>query len=218
MPGLTPPEINARVVLRDDERAFLSRVEDVAPGVLTVARPHDLPVEHDYVPGAELLVTWSCPRGIAVLPTRLVDTHVEGSLPLWSMAVIGDGWTEQRRQFVRVEATGALTLRGRGEEAPIGTVRANLVDVSEAALRCAVDPATAAQVLVEDAEVTAGFRLGDREFALPARVAFRRPGERPNGQAELVVLFDEPVADADALRKEVFAQQLRNRRTMSDDR
>ena len=81
MPGLTPPEINARVVLRDDERAFLSRVEDVAPGVLTVARPHDLPVEHDYVPGAELLVTWSCPRGIAVLPTRLAR-YFAGLLPL----------------------------------------------------------------------------------------------------------------------------------------
>ena len=35
---------------------------------------------------------------------------------------------------------------------------------------------------------------------------------------DVVVLFDEPVRDADALRKQVFAQQLRARRARNDDR
>jgi hypothetical protein len=34
---------------------------------------------------------------------------------------------------------------------------------------------------------------------------------------ELVVVFDEPVTDADALRKQVFAQQVRTLRPRGDD-
>jgi c-di-GMP-binding flagellar brake protein YcgR len=215
MPVDSRPRINDPIVLRDDDRAYRSRVEDVGPDRLTVARPLDLPTEHAPVVGAEMLVTWSCPRGIAVLPTRLLDVHAEGGLALWSMAITGDGWVEQRRRFVRVPVGGSVTLRPRDAEPAVGTVTGHLLDVSEAALRCTVDAATADDTLVDDVEVTVGFRLGDREFAIPARIGFRRPSARPTELAELVVLFDEPVTDADALRKQVFDQQLRNRRAGS---
>jgi hypothetical protein len=81
-----------------------------------------------------------------------------------------------------------------------------------------VDVDAAGDLLANDAEVTVGFRLGEGVFAIPARVGLRRPGSRPAESIELVVVFDEPVRSADALRKEIFAQQLRNRRATPDPR
>jgi hypothetical protein len=209
------PEINDPVVLRDDELEYRSRVEDLAPGLLTVARPLGLPAEHRYEPGVALQVSWSSPRGIAVLPTRLLETRIERGVALWLLEVAGDGWVEQRRRFVRVPVVGPVTLVGRGDE-PVEAVTVHLVDVSEGALRCTAAPGEAADALVEEVEVTARFRLGESDFAVPARILHRRPAAKPPENAELVVLFDEPVAAADALRKEIFAQQLRNRRARSD--
>jgi len=193
-------------VLRDGAgRSYRSRVEDLGPGTLTVARPLELPAAHG--PNAEVLVTWSCSRGIAVLPTRLVGAYDEGQVALLSLAITAEAWVEQRRRFVRVPASGPLTLRMR-DEPTAETVTAHLLDISEAALRCAVNPA-AAELLVDDVGLTATFRFGECEFTIPARVGFCRPTDRPAERAELVVLFDEPVKEADALRKEVYAQQLR---------
>jgi c-di-GMP-binding flagellar brake protein YcgR len=208
------PSINDPVVLRDEAgREYRSRVEDLEPGVLTVAQPLDLPAEHAFRPGTGMLVTWTCARGTAVLPTRLLGVHAEGRLRLWTMAITGDGWVEQRRRFVRVPASGPLTLRLRGDQPALEAVSGHLLDMSEAALRCAVDATTAERLLANDVEVTAIFRFGDAEFAIPARTGFRRPSERPSEQAELVVIFDEPVECADALRKQIFARQLRTRHT-----
>jgi hypothetical protein len=209
------PEINDPVLLRDDQREYRSRVEDLAPGVVTVARPFDLPAEHGYGVGAELQVSWSCPRGIAVLPTRLVETRVENGLGLWVLEVVRDGWIEQRRRHVRVPVTGPVSLVGRGDE-PVGAVTVHFVDVSEGALRCTVETGETGDVLVEDVEVTARFRLGEGDFVVPGRILHRRAPSRPGEKAQVVVLFDEPVTSADALRKEIFAQQLRNRRARSD--
>lgn len=212
------PGINDPIMLRDSvDREYRSRVEGVEPGVLTVARPLDLPADHDLVPGADLLVTWSCARGIAVLPVRLAGAHTENALPLWSMAVTGTGWVEQRRRYVRVPASSRVTLLPGGEvpagEASVG----HLVDLSEGALRCTVDAAVA-DGLANDDEVTAAFRFGEGDFAIAARIGFRRQGARPREQAELVVVFDEPVHEGDALRRQIFAQQVRALRTDTEDR
>ena len=73
--------------------------------------------------------------------------------------------------------------------------------------------ASAKGVLAVGLAVTASFRFGDREFALPGRILSHRPSARRADLVELVVVFDEPVNDADALRKQVYAEQLRARRT-----
>jgi hypothetical protein len=39
---------------------------------------------------------------------------------------------------------------------------------------------------------------------------FRRSGSQPTHVVQLVVLFDEPVREADQLRRQIFAQQLRS--------
>jgi hypothetical protein len=206
-PGLNEPvQIHA-----DDDREYRSRVEGSDGDVLTVARPLDLPLHSDLTPGADLHLTWSSDKGVAALPVRLIASYAEGSLGLWSLEVTGQGWVEQRRRFVRIPAAGSIALRSEdGEDA--GPITATLVEVSEGALRCAVSVAAAARV-VESAAVTAVFRLGDAEFALASRVQARRPLARGTDLVHVVVAFDEPVPDADVLRKEIFALQLRSLRS-----
>lgn len=208
--------INDPIVLRDQaELEYRSRVEGIGDRSLTVARPLDLMADHDPDLGTDLLVTWGTERGIAVVPVRLIASYAEGHLRLWSMAPLGAGWVEQRRRFVRVPASGVATLTPLAEESE-GPVKVILLDVSEGALRCTVDVAAAADLGYDDG-VTAGFRFGEGEFAIPARVAFRRPNARP-GKVDLVVIFDEPVKDADSLRKQIFDRQRRSIRAKTTGR
>ena len=211
------PDINDPVILRDAAgREYRSRVEDLGPDRLVVARPHDLPADEVFGPDTGVEVTWPTGRGIGVLPTRIVEAHAEGALRLWSLAVTGEARVEQRRRFVRVPARGPVTLRLEEDDADgeksAATVTADLLEVSEAALRCAVDAAVAERIGAGGVAVTASFRFGDGHFAIPGHVDARRPSARPTDVVELVVRFDEPVVDADALRKEAFGQQVRTLR------
>lgn len=206
------PSINDTVLLHDAAgREYRSRVEALEGAVLTVARPLDLPAETDSEPRAEWFVTWGVAGGIAVLPTTHVATYVENHLGLWSLAVSGAGWIEQRREFVRVPAFGRVVLRPADEASEHGEVPGTLIDLSEGALRCSVDD-THAEDPTFDETVQACFRFGDGEFAVPGRVISRRAGEHRTGSLHLVVLFDEPNRDADALRKQIFALQRRTAR------
>jgi c-di-GMP-binding flagellar brake protein YcgR len=212
------PNINDPVVLRDQaNREYLSRVEDLGVDLLVVARPHDVPVDEEFGSGTELSVAWSDSEGgVMVLPTRILTGYAEGTLRLWSLVVTGPATTQQRRQFVRVPASGPVTLRpteGNASEPVKGT----LLDVSEAAVRCTVGAGSADGFLTGQSAVVVEFRFGAAEFAIPGHVDFLRPTKHPAQYEELVVLFDEPVADADALRKQVFAQQVRTLRARSED-
>jgi len=211
------PNINDPVVLRDHaDREYRSRVEDLGVDLLVVARPHDLPRDEAFDPGTELSVAWADSEGgIKVLPTRLLAAHTEGTLRLWSLVVTGPAATQQRRRFVRVPASGPVALRPADEEADV--VKGNLIDVSEGAVRCTVGAGAADGFLTGSNQVVAEFRFGASDFAVPGRVEFLRPTAHPAQFEDLVVVFDEPVADADALRKQVFAQQVRTLRARGDD-
>lgn len=193
-------------------REYRSRVEGVTATVVTVARPLDLLADQDTGTGTDWFVTWSIQGGIAFLPTRLVAVYAEHGLGLWSLAITGTGWVEQRRRFVRVPAFGRVILRPRDEESEAEPVPGTLVDLSEGALRCAVDHEHD-QSPTLDGEVLACFRFGELEFTIPAHVTARRDGAHQTPTAHLIVLFDEPNRDADALRKQIFAQQRRTARS-----
>jgi hypothetical protein len=212
------PNVNDPVVLRDGaDREFRSRVEDLGDNLLVVARPHDLPWDESFDTGTELSVAWADARGgVTVLPTRILSGHTEGSLRLWSLVVTGPAYAQQRRRFVRVHAAGPVLLRpAEGNKAD--PVSGSLVDVSEGAIRCTVRAGAADRFLTDRNEVVAEFSFGASDFAVPGRVEFLRPTARPAEVEELVVVFDEPVTDADALRKQVFAQQVRTLRPRGDD-
>jgi len=211
------PDLNDPVVLRDDTgREFRSRVEDLAPGIITVARP--LEVRPDEYADAALSVTWGSSRGVVVLPTRIVESRVDGAVPLWSLAVTGPAVVEQQRRFVRVPAMGRVVLEFPAGDGTTASVVGHLADVSEASLRCTMPPASADQLGAEPLSVVATFHFGETDFAIPAHTQMRPRSADRSKLVDVVVVFDEPVRDADALRKQVFAQQLRARRARNDDR
>lgn len=211
------PNVNDPVVLRDHaDREYRSRVEDLGDGLLVVARPHNLPADEAFDAGTEVSVTWAdSGGGLTVLPTRLLAAHAEGTLRLWSLVVTGPAYTEQRRRFVRAAAAGPVALRPAGSN-EADAVTGTLVDVSEGAIRCTVGAGAADGFLTGRSEVIAEFRFGTVDFAVPGRVEFLRPTAHPAQFEELVVVFDEPVADADALRKQIFAQQVRTLRARGE--
>jgi len=203
------PRVNELVTLIDPgDQEYRSRVEDVGDESLVVARPLDLLADHRLEPGTELLVSWAAPNGIAVLPVRLVADGTDGLVAIWTLTPTRDGWIEQRRRYVRVPASGPLQLRLRGADQAVEALSGTLVDLSEGALRCAVD-LSMADALDTDL-VSASFHFGDQQFDIPARIVFRRPVAPPTQVTQLVVLFDEPVREADQLRRQIFAQQLRS--------
>jgi c-di-GMP-binding flagellar brake protein YcgR len=202
------PRVNDLVTLFDqDDREYRSRVEGVDDEVLTVARPLDLSADHQFDPGVELLVSWSTANGVAVLPVRPIAAHTDGLVAIWSLSPTRPGWIEQRRRYVRVPAGGPLALRLRGDGQAVDALSGTMVDLSEGALRCAVNSALADAL--ETDLVQASFRFGDQQFDIPGRIVFRRSGTQPTQAVQLVVLFDEPVREADLLRRQIFAQQLR---------
>lgn len=200
------PAVNDLVVLRtQDDWNHGSRVEGFSHGVVTIARPFS---NNRLEPGEEVMVTWASPRGVAVLPTRLVEARIDGGVPVWALAVTGPAWIEQRRDFVRVHAHGQLRLRPRDEEEG-ATLVGELVDVSEAAIRCSLDARSAAVVGADALEVVVEFHLGRSDFTVPGQVSLCRMQRRPGGPVDVLVLFERPVGTATALRREIFAQQLR---------
>jgi hypothetical protein len=205
------PKINDLVVLRDhSDREFRSRVEDLGSGLLVVVRPHELPADEELDAGTELSVVWTDSDGAGglVLPTRIMTARTEGTLRLWSLVVTGPAVAEQRRQFVRAAATGPVAIRS-AKDPDSDPVPGSLVDVSEGAVRCSVAAGAADRFLAGPPEVVAEFRFGSVDFAVPGHVEFLRPTAHPADLEELVVVFDEPVEVADALRKQIFAQQRR---------
>jgi c-di-GMP-binding flagellar brake protein YcgR len=204
------PKVYDPVVLRDQAgRQYASRVENLGAGLVVVAQPPDLPADEAVVNGTELRVAWAESGGaVTVLPTRILAAHAEGALQLWSLVVTGPALLEQRRRVERVDATGPVALRSPGGN-QTAAVTGSLIDISEKALRCCVKAGSADAFLWDRNEVIAEFSVGTANFAVPGRVEFVRATKHPTQFEELVVLFDEPVADADALRKHIFAQDVR---------
>jgi c-di-GMP-binding flagellar brake protein YcgR len=199
------PETGDPITLRDPAgREYVSRVQDLGNGLVVVARPRDLPPDDVLAAGTDVDVAWADADGVVtVLPTRILAAHAAGDLPVWSLAVTGPAFNEQRRRSDRVAAAGPVVVRAAA--AKRGGVNGALVDLSEGGVRCAVAAGTADQFLAGRADVVAEFRLGSVDFAIPGRVEFLRPTRHPAQLEEMVVVFDDPVPDAEELRAQVAA-------------
>jgi len=217
------PEVGDPVAIRDEQgRTYRSRVEDIDADVITIAQPVDLPVLEPYVEGDELLLTWTRAAGVAVLAAQLAATRTERTIRLWDLLPTGQSWTEQRREHVRVPAGGAMTVQAivphtsadpdGSDDEPPQPLRAQLVDVSEAALRCSLIPGQDDEGLAEGVPVNTRFSVRDSEFEIAGVIHRRKEGERPE-PTRLIVLFEHSERVADALRREVFAVQLEMRRS-----
>ena len=78
------------------------------------------------------------------------------------------------------------------------------------AARCAVQAGAADSFLASAQDVVAEFRLGAADFAILGKVEFLRPTRHPALLEELVVVFEQPFPDADALRTELSALEARS--------
>jgi len=219
------PDVGDPVAIRDEQgRTYRSRVEDIDADIITVAQPVDLPVLEPFVEGDELLLTWTRAEGVAVLAAHLAATRTERTIRLWDLLPTGQSWTEQRREHVRVPAGGMVTVQvitddtsGTSDQdgetiAPPQPLKAQLVDISEAALRCALTPGQDDEGLAEGVPVSTRFSVRGSEFEIPGVIYRRQEGERPE-PTRLIVRFEHSERVADALRKEVFAVQLEMRRS-----
>jgi hypothetical protein len=210
----TTPQVHCLVTLTDLQgRQFRSRIEDVGDGTLVLARPLDLPVEHDFGIGAPVLLSWPDRTGIVTANTELVESQLPGRLGLWLVRVLEPYRIQQRRQFVRVPVHGqALVNFPDAESGTLGgaPLTARLMHVSEAALRCALPQDDADGISLQDQAVVE-FSFGASRFHLDAHVLKLEPAAREKAVVELVLAFQIDENEAATLRRLVFAEQLRLR-------
>lgn len=205
------PAVHRLVTITDsDGREYRSRVEDVGDGLLVFARPLTLPVEHEFAVGQPLLASWPDPEGLTLATVTLIETRVREHLGLW-VTEVEDLRRQQRRQYVRVPAPGPIELRPLEPTSDGGSVTGQLLDVSEAALRCALRIADAEAVTNAPGRL-AGFVLAETSFSVPATLLRTEPSRKDDQLAECVLTFDIDEREAAELRRRVFAEQLRLRR------
>lgn len=197
------PKLADPIVLRvAADREYRSRVVDLGVGLLVVAQAYDQPSELTPVSGSELTVVWTAPDGIARgLPTRMLNTSGDGADRRWSLAVTGPAQIELRRRTPRVIVHGPVAVRPATGAEDSDPVIGSLVDLSEHGVRFRVGVGEADTFLAGATDVIAEFALENTEFAIPGRAEFLRASSKPTELEELVVVFDEPVTDAEALRE-----------------
>lgn len=207
------PEVHRLVTIADaDGHEFCSRVEDVDDRILVLARPLTLPLEHQFDIGRPLFVSWPDPEGLTIASSTLVGTRVRGHLGLW-VTEVAELQRQQRRQFVRVPAWGSIELVATGDEpgAPFPHVAGHLVDVSEAALRCALQ-APDAEAVAGAPTLIASFTVDGERFTVPAAVLRAEPARRGEEVTDCVLTLHLADREAGELRRRIFREQLRIRR------
>lgn len=196
------PAVNQPVLLRGEDGEFASRVEDVAEGALTLARPFGLPLETDLDDGRTFEVQWTTATGVYALPSKVTERAVDGRIRIWHAVPVGPARVSNRRAHVRVSVALPMTIELEGEK-----VDAFLLDVSEAALRCQISEGQL-ETETEQPPVRVSFTLAGDAFGLDGILFRRTPGR---AGIELVITLPEDERTASAVRKAVFAEQIRAR-------
>jgi len=203
------PDVNQPVLLSGEEGDFASRVEDINETALTLARPFGLPLDTELDDGLPFEVRWTAPEGLYALPVRVTERAIDGKIRIWHAEAVGAAHLVNRRSHVRVSVSLPMTIEYAGE-----TIKAILLDVSEAALRCQLGRALPAErsgrEAASDGEIpaTVRFSLSDEDFELDGTL-FRSTPTR--SAVELVITLPDDDRTATALRRAVFAEQIRAR-------
>jgi hypothetical protein len=133
--------------------------------------------------------------------------------------------TEAAPQVAPAAAAGGAGLDAAGPDAagldsepcapalPASPLLGKTVDLSEGGMRCVVD-----HELPVDTKVIAGFAFGEDNFRLEARIVRSFPYRDRSGQTDppkwdTGVRFVNPDLSGDVLRKNIFAEQMRLRRS-----
>lgn len=201
------PAVGVAVEIRDQQgsahRSQVLQCHRERPGTLVLRPPVDLPAERAFRAGTRLLVSWPEESSYWVLPVLLVELRADGSDRLLVAEVDDDAWREERREFVRssLDATVLIDFEVEdtdGEAGPRG-VPAELIDLSEVALRCVIGQQHRGWVQPH-IPVTVRIRLSGDLFEISAEVLLAKPAARLDLGLEVVILFSRPVPRVDELR------------------
>ncbi len=216
-------------VVRADPRSRGS-VTEVFVAVPSYAGDVDVPR-----PRTACSVSWVTRQGVYELPCAFVDRVSVGPVVrAWRLAVTAPARRAQRRRFVRVPWTarievevvpvapgmgvaGASEVDGDGGPAAVYAegpcvLHANALDLSEGGLRCLLAPPP----LRDGQPVRVQLDVEGQRLVLDGTVIRVRSGRRAPGgpvECETGIAFTEPDEFGDLLRRAVFTEQLRSRRS-----
>lgn len=196
------PADGTAVVLRDQQgRAYRSEVVRSQPGVLHVRPPQDLP-PGALVAGTRLLVTWPDDHSLLVLPVRLLSLSTAAEPELLAVQIEGTAWREDRRRYARASLDATLTIGYDGADGEVVETSAQLIDLSEAALRGVV--AAEHQPLCRPrVPVHVRIDMAGDSFDIGGYVLQGKPTARLDLGLEVVVLFHRPVPRVEDLRRQI---------------
>lgn len=209
------PELGAEVQLRDQHgsahRSEVVERDRQLPGTLLLTPPEDLPADCPFSPGTRLLVSWPEDSTYWVLPVLLVELRPAGERQLLVAEVDDDAWREERRQYARSSLDARVEIDldvvdEHDQPGPVG-VAAELIDLSEVALRGVVQP-DYRDWFQPHVPVTIRLRLSGDRFDLTGTVLLAKPAARADHGLEVVVLFDRPVPRVEELRRHIAKQHV----------
>lgn len=196
-----------------DGTSHASRIEGLDDGTVTVAAPGSIPAAGAPRPGATFTLEAAAASGVIEAAVEFAAARTSGRVRLWDLTRNGEVSLRQRRQHVRIAASGPFTVRTltpNAETAPETTGR--LCDVSEAAARCLIPAAVGDAAAPPDGTpVECSFTLHGERFDVPGRVLRALPPE-PGGRQPVVIAFEAVPAVTDRLRSRIFAAQIEARR------
>ncbi len=197
------PEKSAPVVVRDQAaNSHRARVEEASVGTLVFVTEEA--GFGQFTSGDRALVTWPDETALVCLPTVVLEvSRTPSGASRCVTQVVGEVWYEQRRKHLRGTVSGVAMVSVAASEQPIS---AEIVDLSEAAVRAAIDQREVA-LLQPGSAAAVELTLGEERFDLPSKVLSIRDTGRSDGRHEVIVLFDRPVAELERLRSVLQARQ-----------
>jgi hypothetical protein len=155
-----------------------------------------------------LLVTWPDDHSLLVLPVMLLTSSDPGSgsgsgsdeADLLAVQLEGTAWREERRRYARANLDASLAISYPGADGEPVQTSAELIDLSEAALRGVVGaehqalcrPRIPVQVRIE---------LAGDSFEIGGYILQGKPTARLDLGLEVVALFHRPVDRVEDLRR-----------------
>jgi hypothetical protein len=165
-------------------------------------------IERDAPPvGAHVHLSWVVNGGVCECGGTIVSTE-HGEERSWIISVETAPVRLQRRHYVRVPMSGSAEIIVRGKR----HIDAELADISEGGVRCTV-PSRTLISLGESVEVRFGLDSGPLKISC---LIMRLAAGRSDEELDLGLQFISPSSyDADRIRKQVFTEQVRQRRSQS---
>lgn len=205
-------------------REVPSRVEDVTVDpessqrsstrrILHVAIPYYGGDVEGPRPGTWCEVSWLTPIGVFELSAVFDGRDMVGpAVKAWRLLTSGPTRRVQRRRFVRVPWTSPIQIRSEGE-----VFSGQCIDLGEGGVRCLLPSSLLAtddeSSLATDDEVEVVLSGPDEPLVLSARVLRSQQVTMKDGKkTQLILVFLDPETQGDAVRRMVFAEQLRLRR------